>query len=368
MAYATEVKYFDSKMVGTPVMSGTYGTLLAVLDACLVTGFNLKTVDSLVVAGGVATATVSTGHGMALYSVILIAGATPAELNGEKRVTWIDTNTLKFDATGIADTTATGTITMKMAPAGWEKPFSGTNKAVFRSPNVECPRHYFRFDDTATMTCKVRGYETMTDVDTGTGYTQTWNITDWLLPANTFSLHGAPASVAGAVAEASGSVLSADRKLRNLKMQPRYPVKPWDWATATPDYVIPSAVAQTESLEWLEKPSYNAVYVSGVQEGVLGHVKITGTAGDLAAPMVTHPLITHADAARQRGISILGDTGRKAMMQISMPVLESTGVIDICKLIEFSDGANTRRGIVRANNISVNWPTVRQTLTVEAAA
>ena len=83
--------------------------------------------------------------------------------------------------------------------------------------------------------------------------------------------------------------------------------------------------------------------------------------------MVTHPLITHNDAARQRGISILSDTGRKAMMQITMPVLESSGIIDVCRLIEFSDGTNTRRGLVRANSVNVQWPTVRQTLTVEAA-
>lgn len=203
---------------------------------------------------------------------------------------------------------------------------------------------------------------------TNTGYTQAWNITDWLVPADAFSLYGTPAAVAGNVAEASGSVLAADWSLRTLKMKPRYPVKPWDWAAATPEYVIPSAVTQTESIEWIEKPAYNVVYVSGVQQGIVGQIKITGTAGDLPAPMVTHPLITHDDAARQRGISILGDTGRKAMMQISMPVLPATGVIDTCRLIEFTDGANTRRGIVRANNVAVNWPTVRQTLTIEAAA
>jgi hypothetical protein len=201
-----------------------------------------------------------------------------------------------------------------------------------------------------------------------TTYSQTWNITDWSVPAGTFSLYGTPAQVAQSVAEASGSVLAADWGLRDLRMLPPYPVKPWDWGTATPQYIIPAAVTQTESLEWIEKPAYNVVYVSGTTTGVLGQVKITGTAGDLPAPMVTHPLITHNDAARQRGISILGDTGRKAMMQISMPVLETSGVIDVCSFIEFSDGANTRRGIVRANNIAVNFPTVRQTLTVEAAA
>lgn len=201
-----------------------------------------------------------------------------------------------------------------------------------------------------------------------TGYDQEWNITDWLVPANTFSLFGAPAAVAGAVAEASGSVLAAAWDARTLRMVPRYPTKPWEWGAATPDYAIPAAVTQNESLEWVEKPDYNLVYVSGVQNGVLGQVKKTGTAGDYPAPMVTNSLITHADAARQKGISILSDTGAKTMMQISMPVLAETGIIDLCKLVEFDDGVTQRRGLVRANSISVNWPTVRQTLTIEALA
>lgn len=197
-------------------------------------------------------------------------------------------------------------------------------------------------------------------------YTQTWSISDWLVPAGALSLHGTPAAVAGHVAEAAGAVLSSDWASRDLRLRSRYPVKPWDFATATPEYVIPAALCRTESVEWLEKPSYNVVYVSGVQQGVLGRVKITGTAGDKPAAMVTHPLLTHPDPVRERGLSILGDTGRKAIMQISTPVLESTGVIDICRFIEFSDGTNTRHGIVRANNVSVDWPTVRQTMTIEA--
>lgn len=219
-----------------------------------------------------------------------------------------------------------------------------------------------------TNSTQMTAQQIIADTLTNTGYTQTWNITDWLVPANTFSQFGTPSEVAASVAEASGSVLQADWLTRDLRMLPRYPVKPWDWATATPSYVIPGAVTQTESLEWSEKPAYNVVYVSGVQNGVLGQVKITGTAGDLAAPMYTHPLITHIDAARQKGISILGDTGRKTTLQIAMPILPATGVIDVCTLIEFNDGATARRGIVRANNISVNWPTVRQTLTIEANA
>ena len=219
-----------------------------------------------------------------------------------------------------------------------------------------------------TNTQAMTAQQIINDALAYTDYTQSWNITDWLIPANTFSLYGTPAQVAGNVADAAGAVLQADWAQRDLRMLPRYPVKPWEWSSATPEYVIPAAVAQSESLEWVEKPAYNVVYVSGVQTGVLGQVKITGTAGDKPAPMVTHPLITHADAARQKGIAILSDTGRKAMMQISLPVLDTLGVVDVCRLIEFHDGNTMRRGIVRANAISVNFPTVRQTLTIEAAA
>ena len=88
--------------------------MIAVLDACLVDGFGLKSVDTLVVSGAVATANISTGHSAMVGSVVLISGATPSGLNGEKRVTAITTNTVVFDATGISDQTATGTITLKI--------------------------------------------------------------------------------------------------------------------------------------------------------------------------------------------------------------------------------------------------------------
>jgi hypothetical protein len=74
-----------------------------------------------------------------------------------------------FAITGIADQTATGTIAAKRAPAGFEKAFSGTNLAAYRSLDVEGTRLYCRIDDTATNSARIRGYETMTDVSTGEG-------------------------------------------------------------------------------------------------------------------------------------------------------------------------------------------------------
>ena len=165
----TTVKHFHSAMTGAPVLSGTAGSLIAVLDACLVNGFGLKTADSVVVSGGIATATFSTGHSFEPDVIALAAGATPADLNGEKRVLTTSTNTITFDAAGIADGAATGTITFKLAPAGWAKPFAGTNLGAYRSNEVAGTRMFLRVDDADGRNARVLGYETMSDITSGSG-------------------------------------------------------------------------------------------------------------------------------------------------------------------------------------------------------
>ena len=168
----TSVKFMTETMPGAPVLNGTAGTLISVLDALLVTGFGLRTATSVTVAGGVATVTLASNalNANLLHSVILVDGvaAPMADLNGEQRVTAASSTTLQF-ATAVADGTATGTITVKSAPAGWEKLYTGTNKAVYRSTHVQSAKHCLRVDDTGTMSARVIGYETMTDVDTGVG-------------------------------------------------------------------------------------------------------------------------------------------------------------------------------------------------------
>lgn len=171
----TEVKFFASTMSGAPTLNGNAGTFIGVLDACLVTGFGSVTLNSLVVADDVATGTVSTGHGFAMVGatgmVIRIEGATPAGLNGDWRIASVPgSTTFTFATTGITDQTATGTITAKRAPAGWEKAYSGTNKAVYRSLDLQGTRLYLRVldDDSTNNNAVIKGYVTMSDVDTGT--------------------------------------------------------------------------------------------------------------------------------------------------------------------------------------------------------
>ncbi len=168
MPNPVDATWFTSDMAGAPTLSGTAGELVSVLDACLINGFGSITLDSLVISSGIATATKSTGHGFEDHVVVLIEGATPSSANGEKRLTLVNATTFTFDAEGITDQTATGTITAKMAAAGWVKAFADTHKAVYRSHAVESPQHLLRVVD-GDKAAQGWGYEAMTDIDTGTG-------------------------------------------------------------------------------------------------------------------------------------------------------------------------------------------------------
>ena len=170
----TSVKYFTSQMPGAPALSGTVGTLIALLDACLKDGFDLKTLSSLTVAGGVATATYTGTHSALVDTVVLIAGVAGgptgwAGLNGEQKITGKPAATSVTFATSLPDGTYTGTITMKMAPLGFAKPFSGTNLAGYKSQDLMSTGMLLRVDDTATLNARVIGCETMSDINTYAG-------------------------------------------------------------------------------------------------------------------------------------------------------------------------------------------------------
>lgn len=161
----TNVKVFKSTDTGAPALTGQAGSLIALLDAVLVDGYNAGSVTSITRSGPTATVT-RAGHGFQNGDCVLIEGADQAEYNGEFYISNVATDTFDFIVSGTPATPATGTITAKRAPAGWLKSFSGTNKAVYRQGGGN--QFYLRVDDAGTTTARVVGYEAMTDVDTGT--------------------------------------------------------------------------------------------------------------------------------------------------------------------------------------------------------
>lgn len=153
-AMSTSVKYFSSAMANAPSLSASAGSLVGILDACLVDGFGLVSISGIVVASGVATATSTAAHSFLQYTVALLANSTTSALNGEKRVLSVpSTTTFTFDATGVADGTYSATsITAKLAPAGWGIEFTDTHKRMYKSLNAETNGIMLRVDDSNTAT------------------------------------------------------------------------------------------------------------------------------------------------------------------------------------------------------------------------
>lgn len=162
---------FDSSQVGAPVLSGSAGALRAVIKACLVDGFGAGPVASITVAAGVATVAFSGSHPYRVGSVIQIAGATPSALNGNKRTSTVVGSSITFPAPGVPDGAATGTITAKMAPAGWVELFPGAlaNVLAVKPSAAEASGSVLRLDDTGTTTARVVGYEFLSAISTGDG-------------------------------------------------------------------------------------------------------------------------------------------------------------------------------------------------------
>lgn len=171
------IKLLSHDMPGAPQLTNAWGAMTALLDACLVDGFHLKTVNSITSTGGIATATISGGHLYRAGQAVKVSGATQTEYNGDVNVLEVTGTTFTYAVSGSPASPATGTISAKTAPLGWEIAFTGTNKRAYRSLNVSSNRPYLRVDDaldpawttTYAKFAKVTMSEGMSDVDTFVG-------------------------------------------------------------------------------------------------------------------------------------------------------------------------------------------------------
>lgn len=197
------------------------------------------------------------------------------------------------------------------------------------------------------------------------GWDVDFRLTDWLVPGGVWTFQGSYMAALVDIAGAAGGYIQPHNTAQTVIALPRYPAAPWDWDGLTPDYELPSAVVSVEGVEWLRRAVYDRVFVSGVADGVEGRVKRAGTAGTLVAPGVTHPLITAMEAARQRGIAELGNTGVQAHISLRLPLLETTGIIKPGALVRYVEGSTTHLGFVRATSLEWSSPTLRQVLSVE---
>ena len=194
------IHYFQSTQTGAPQLAGQTGSIIAILNACLLNGFNLRTLTSITRVGTVATVVADAGHGFRNNDVVHVAGANQSAYNGRVRIREVTTNGFKFDVAGDPATPATGSLTAKVASLDWESVFNATIKAVYRSKDVTTTRLLLRIDETplagdvnygrGTASCLAQLWESMLDIDNGSGKsevfwrkssTQTADARPWLL-------------------------------------------------------------------------------------------------------------------------------------------------------------------------------------------
>jgi hypothetical protein len=169
------IQVFRSDQSGAPSLTGQVGSLITLFDACLVNGYATISVSSITRASATATVTTATAHGLATGDWALMSGAAQAAYNIKAKVTVLTATTFTYTVAGSPATPATGTLLTRRAGGGFSKPFSGTNIGVYRADDVAGQRRYFQVTDDGTATNSdakeaiLRGYETMTAVNTGTG-------------------------------------------------------------------------------------------------------------------------------------------------------------------------------------------------------
>lgn len=175
---STNVKIYRSTDAGASaftlygnVPGTTYGAggWIGILKACLVDGYGSQTASSVTITSAVATFN-CVSHGFLKGQCLLIAGATVTggSINGEVYVTSVTTDTFTFATPGISDQTATGTITAKVAPAGWTEPYTA-------STNITCFKQgggngfYLNIDETAVQVSRITPFESMTAIGIANG-------------------------------------------------------------------------------------------------------------------------------------------------------------------------------------------------------
>ncbi len=248
--------------------------------------------------------------------------------------------------------------------------------ALIAAPYLRAATRSNDFDRTAQQLAE--------DALAGTGITLDWGIgagalsnggmIDWLVPAGAFSQQGTPLDAVQAIVQAAGGYLQSHRHLPTLQARHPYGQRvgdtsgaPWAWSTGAADVELAPDALITSSIARQDGPNINTVYVSGTTHGVLALVKRTGTAGDALADMVTDSLITHVDAARQRGLTVLGAAGHKYEVSLDLPVLTGSGqpgVLDVGQLVQVN-ATVPWRARVRGVSVHAKMPTLRQTVTLE---
>lgn len=235
--------------------------------------------------------------------------------------------------------------------------FGGKERAIQgRSPSALLSSEYAP-RQTVTQTSSRDASQLAVEVLEGTGFTLDWSAVDWLVPGGIWSYSDlAPLDALRQLAEACGATVQSHRTADTVRVVPVYAARPWQWAVTAPDVEIVDDYLKQRRSGAARGVRHNRVEVRGeVTGGVRGICTITGSAGDISLPQVTHKLITAAAAAEARGIyelSRVGPIGETSLDLPLFPTPTSPGLLVPGMLARVS---GSYRCLVTAVSIRATW-------------
>ena len=160
---------FMSNEQGAPTLNNAAGSLISVLKACLVTGFNNVGITSVTIAGNVATVVTNANHGLAVGHRATVAGVSITAANGDKTVDSVpNVTTFTYPCVNADVSESPVSASVKRTPLGWIEQFSKTNVSMFKSGDLAAYGQSLRVDDTGTNSAigaRVFGVENPTSID-----------------------------------------------------------------------------------------------------------------------------------------------------------------------------------------------------------
>ena len=177
------VQMYRSTDLNSPVLSGESGKLVDLLNAVLVTGYTTAALTAPIAGSGTtATATITAANTtLETGNWVTISGCTGTDaslFNGTFQITVDSSTQFHYTTTSALSGNSTGTPVYAKAGLGWTKPHSDTGRGAFLPQAVTgYPRFYLYMNDNSPVQppdastyrqAAVRGYKTMSNIDSGT--------------------------------------------------------------------------------------------------------------------------------------------------------------------------------------------------------
>lgn len=146
MTASTDIQFICSDNYNAPSLSNAWGVMINVLDGCLVNGLGLPAIVNAIGNGTQVTITFNANHQLKMFQVLRLTGFSPASLNADFRIIGVPSTSTVVIESSEQNIITIGTAILK--PLGYEKSFSGVNKAVYRDKNTNAlNRPFLRVDN-----------------------------------------------------------------------------------------------------------------------------------------------------------------------------------------------------------------------------